>query len=211
MLLQGGAEKELRSAFRGEVPNGKQEPADSKRLVLTLAGAVYAARQTARSSARRRLAAELLDLGIPVTGYQWVVENRRLADERAAEAVSRSLGRQWSTVAERAVAEDETPRARLMRARLARVARTEVAVAYSEEHREALRDVVAYDRRFRDGALAEEIASSIRRRWSAMADACERCWPLDGEEVGIDESFSAGEPGGMHPHCACVEYLVRAR
>jgi hypothetical protein len=209
LLLQDGAERELRGAFRSRAPEDKKKPRRANWLVPTLSGVIYAQRQAARTSARRRLSAELTDLGVPLEGYHWVISNRRLIDQRAADTVAHSLGLQWRTVEAKAIEEEEKPGPRMMRARLARAARTEVARAYSEEHREAIRDVVDYDRRFRDGQLATEIESALRRRWSAMADACERCSPCDGEEVGINESFSCGEPGGMHPHCACIEYLVR--
>ena len=49
------------------------------------------------------------------------------------------------------------------------------------------------------------------REWSAMLEACERCWPHDGERVGLDEGFFGGdEPGSVHPRCQCSETIVSA-
>lgn len=46
------------------------------------------------------------------------------------------------------------------------------------------------------------------KTWEALAGACPVCAPLDGETVGIAESFSNGldRPPG-HPRCRCGSYL----
>lgn len=57
-----------------------------------------------------------------------------------------------------------------------------------------------------EGNLAGYRALGVeRKQWLASEDACEDCEALDGEQVGIDDSF--GEHGGFgppaHPHCRC--------
>lgn len=38
--------------------------------------------------------------------------------------------------------------------------------------------------------------------WSALADACERCWDLHGERRRASEGFLEEPP--LHPHCRCM-------
>lgn len=47
----------------------------------------------------------------------------------------------------------------------------------------------------------------LERVWSAEAGACEVCAGLDGVVVGLNEQFPEGEPGSIHPHCACVDEI----
>jgi hypothetical protein len=195
--------------------------ASSKRMAPDLSETIYDSRQAARAAARSRLSVELRTLGISLAGYQWVVSNRRDEDRGYADHVADSLLAQWRGLAmgavlgaarkERTAAQAIRSADSIMRPRLDRAAQSEVARAYSDEHAEAVRDVIEHDRTFRDGELADAIEQSVMRQWSAMADACARCWPLDGVTVGVNESFPGGEePGYVHPHCQCIEILVRA-
>ena len=90
----------------------------------------------------------------------------------------------------------------LIKKRLEGVAATEYSVAYNDEHHAVLVQMADRD----PGLLA-----LVMREWCAMADACERCWPHDGERVAIGESFSGGDvPGSVHPRCMCCETIVAA-
>lgn len=191
----------------------------SKRMAAAVKASVISSRQSARVAARRRLTAELKALGIVIAAHQWVVGNRRDADEGYAGHAADSLVSQWRGVAianvlgsarkDRTAAEAIRKTTGDIGSRIVRTSHTEVTKAYSDEHAEALMDVVDYDRKRRDGELADALETSAARMWSAMADACERCWPLDGTVVGLLESFPGGaEPGDMHPRCRCVEVLV---
>ena len=89
-----------------------------------------------------------------------------------------------------------------MQAKIARTAETEAARAYNDEHLERARDMLA---------AGDLPPGALLREWSALIDACEACWPHDGERTGIDESFSGGEePGSVHPRCRCSDIIVAA-
>lgn len=49
---------------------------------------------------------------------------------------------------------------------------------------------------------------TLCRVWDARLDACPTCSSADGTIVGVRESFSLGEPGGVHPFCRCSWTLV---
>lgn len=182
-----------------------------RRLSAALGEAVIRGRAEARMAARRRLRAELLAAGalaaLPSQGRP-----RESRDATAAAKVAAAVAAQWRAIAVLAVRasarEERDPAvalratARAVDARLGRAAVTETARAYGSEHRQA---AIEY------AAANPEAASKLLREWSAMIEACDRCWPHDGERTGLDESFSGGdEPGAMHPHCACVDTIVAA-
>lgn len=56
-----------------------------------------------------------------------------------------------------------------------------------------------------------ETGVDLWKRWNAYADACPVCRAVDGETVRVTESFSAGEPGSVHPSCACWSDIVDER
>lgn len=61
------------------------------------------------------------------------------------------------------------------------------------------------------GTLAGYRASGVvdGKGWSADDQACDECEAMDGEEVGLDESFSDGSDGPpAHPDCRCAPYPV---
>lgn len=60
-----------------------------------------------------------------------------------------------------------------------------------------------------DGWMASGVVEG--KVWLADAEACDECLPLDGEEVGLDESFSSGDDAPpLHPNCCLPETLVAA-
>lgn len=77
--------------------------------------------------------------------------------------------------------------------RLDTIAITESSRTFSE----ARRDTIARVTPSRDLVIV--------KRWDAMLDACEVCSAQDGITVLITERFPAGEPGGVHPRCRCLE------
>ena len=65
-------------------------------------------------------------------------------------------------------------------------------------------------RAFAGGRLgvAAEIGAD-RKRWDATVGACEICAPMDGEVVGLDESFSSGDDAPpAHPNCRCLVNIL---
>lgn len=193
----------------------------SKAMAADVRQAILEARREARETARARLNAELKAAGVVLSAHEWVVGSRSDEDAVHAESSATSLASQWRGIALAAVLlarRKETSEAEAletthaaMQSRIDRTASTEVAQAYADEHRHALVDVVDFDKRYRDGGLAERIEAKIVREWCAMLDACERCWPHDGEQVGIHESYDGGdEPGYMHARCRCYEIVTSA-
>jgi SPP1 gp7 family putative phage head morphogenesis protein len=56
--------------------------------------------------------------------------------------------------------------------------------------------------------VGKEIGAD-RKQWSATADACPVCAELDGQVVGIDETFDDGEDSPPdHPNCRCLERIL---
>jgi hypothetical protein len=198
-------------------------------LALLLAGAkamaedvriaILSGREDARNAARGRLHAEMVAAGIALEAHHWAVGARSEEDAAHAASSADSLAAQWRGMAmvaalrahrrEMPVSEAIDLTRGPMKARIERTAASETAQAYNDEHLRSAREIADFDRKFRDGELAERIVTSLGRQWSALVDACERCIPLDGEIVGLYESFSGGEePGYVHAHCRCVEIIV---
>jgi len=181
--------------------------------------AIRDSRAQVREDARDRLRKEIAALGIVWIASGLHFGDRHAADDVSAHAAADSLAAQWRGLAMaralKAQRLDEDVRAAIratgpaMVPRVARTAQTEVAQAYNDEHRSALREAVQFDKSFRDGEFASRVETLVKRRWSALLDACSECWPLDGETVGLYEAFTGGEePGFVHPHCRCVEVFV---
>lgn len=86
--------------------------------------------------------------------------------------------------------------------RARRIAVTEMARAYNDEHDEGV------------GWIAETYADEtwlvgVLRRWDATLDArtCTRCAGMDGTVLPIGMSFGV-EPGYVHPWCRCIDTLI---
>lgn len=191
--------------------------AAARKMSEVLSGAILIGRKEARGLAASRLGAELRMAGVgSETGSPALLAAahgaRMQSDLAEAGIAADALAGQWRGLAARAVLVarrkgEDVPGAvsatrDAMLPRIERTAETESARAYNDEHAERARDMVAR------GDLDPD---AVLREWSAEIDACERCWPLDGERARIDESFSSGlEPGEVHPRCRCVDVIVAA-
>lgn len=83
--------------------------------------------------------------------------------------------------------------AKLVQARVDRIAATESARAFNEGLLEEARQT----------ATTKHVV--LYRVWNAYADACPICEELNGTRTGLFESFPGGdEPGRVHPRCRCV-------
>lgn len=189
----------------------------SKRMANGLARAIADGRAEARSLAAKRLGTELRSAGASSETASWGrlagshVE-RMSVDGLEATSAAESLAGQWRALASRSVlaaqrnGEDVAAAVSGSRdpllSRIERTAETEAVRAYNDEHLSRVRDLVA------SGDVEPD---AVMREWSAEIDACERCFPHHGEQVGINENFSGGdEPGDMHPRCRCYETIVPA-
>jgi SPP1 gp7 family putative phage head morphogenesis protein len=86
---------------------------------------------------------------------------------------------------------------RLLRARAETIARTEAMRASNQGVVELWRQ-----------AEAQGLLTGRERKVWLVADPCPICAPLDGETVGIHESFSVGQDPPLHPRCRCTIGLV---
>lgn len=188
----------------------------SRSLAMRLAAAILLARQEARAAATHRLTRELATAGVTVRpGDLGHPSSRHEEDSTHATVAADSLAVAWRSLAaaaalsslrkEQSAAAAIAATAGPMKARADRTALTEVATAYNDEHRAAILDGMAYRPDFRDAIDS----AGIVREWSCRLEACDHCWPHDGEQVPIGESYSGGdEPGYVHPRCACTDLLV---
>lgn len=78
---------------------------------------------------------------------------------------------------------------------LRRVVTTETAQAFNEAALEQAR------------VIAVDTGIEMIRVWSAEYGACEVCAGLDGTVVALSDNFPEGEPGSIHPNCACIDEI----
>jgi hypothetical protein len=198
----------------------------SKRMSDRARDAIVDGRQHARREGARRLLAELTAVGVVLgataIGSQSArheilngAQRRHEEDDAHAMVAADALAGAWRSAAFHAVtkavrtgesiAETLAGMDGRMKPRIVRTATTETSQAYSAERRAALSDAIEHDKEF----AASVRGDRLMREWVAMLDACEHCWPHDGERVDVGDSFGGGdEPGEMHPHCHCFDVLV---
>lgn len=92
----------------------------------------------------------------------------------------------------------------LHKVRAENISRTELSFGYNHGQLEAIGQA-------RDGGWLQ---GEVRKKWNTTGQSgrvCEECEELDGEEVGVDEDFSAGVAAPpLHPSCGCgLSYEVR--
>lgn len=133
-----------------------------------------------------------------------------LMDHNAAAAIANSYAQGWLRSALRLLSSGESPFATVLKntteARqwhLKTIATTETSRSFSDERRKAFTSGV-YTQAGREGA------AHIGKKWDASLDArtCDDCSAMHGQVVRLDQSFSRGEPGSMHPNCRCVEVYI---
>lgn len=155
------------------------------RLIAALIILLLAARRRARAGARRQL---LREYGLPGEAH------RGKLDQLAAESAAQSLANAWAAANIGRALSDERPLPpRQLDARARRIATTETATAWNDEHR----------------ALSEGIPGALNR-WDATLDArtCRVCRSMDGVTVPVGSPFPEGEPGFIHPNCRCISTLI---
>ena len=192
-------------------------------LAATAKQTIAKGRQAVRAVAAGRLGKELVAAGM--TGV-WLAElgsgTARGDDDAAlAQAAALALSGAWQGMAiasavkavrvERDVSRALAESPKHMRSRIARIAATETAEAYSDEHRQALLDAMEYDRSYRDGSFADAVQEELVRQWSSLLDdrTCNECADQDGEVAEVDGSYDSGlEPGSVHVNCRCQDIIV---
>ncbi len=190
------------------------------RLSATLETALAASRHQARVASLGRLSAELdlLRRQLVAAGIHEAPRVPHLSDSAedgpAAHAAAASYTAAWGTAAVAAILAwerrtDLSLAAALRRTipandyRIRRIATTETARAFNDEHDEGVGYVATESK----GAIW---LPGLFRRWDATLDrvTCPICARLDGEIVMVGRSFSGGlVPGYVHPHCRCIGTL----
>jgi hypothetical protein len=169
--------------------------------------AITEARSDARRVALERISAELGSIGLSTAP---LARSDGAEDVGIGQFAGGSFASAWGASMMREVlawADDPKRTPKLSAAndaldyRLARLAATEVASAYNDEHAEAALEV----------AKVPAWRGRLFRRWEAMLDRrlCKVCKAMDGQVVPVDASFTLRrEPGLVHPMCRCIEILV---
>ena len=192
-------------------------------LAATAKRTIAAGRQAVRAVAAARLGRELVAAGMTGVAIAELGSgtSRASDDDALAQAAALSLAGAWQGLAiastakairvetdvRRAIA--ETPVR--IRPRIARIAATENAEAYSDEHLQALVDAMDFDRTYRDGKFADAIEEELVRQWSALLDdrTCIECADQDGEVAEADGMYDSGlEPGFVHANCRCQDIII---
>lgn len=154
---------------------------------------------TEARAAIRTVVSEGFGQGIPVREQAKLIRASVGLTERDAGAV---MKRQLKMLADgvdpvKATARAEKYANKLLRARAQTIARTESMRAANEGQLQLWRQ--AQDK----GLLSAE----AQKVW-ITADPCPICAPLEGETVGVNESFSIGTDPPAHPRCRCTIGLV---
>lgn len=179
-------------------------------------------RQEARLSSLRRLRVELDLLRSQLTDYGFGPESHpsdpplSKSDHDAAFAhqTGMSFASAWSAVALGSTlqwAEDPSKSlpaairrtATLTDYRLRRIATTDTARAFNDEHDEGVGYVV--------GQTKATWLGAVFKRWDATLDRriCNVCKALDGQIVLVGREFRSGEvPGEVHVCCRCLDSLI---
>lgn len=133
------------------------------------------------------------------------------ADDEAADASSRSTATSWLQQNLSELMRWDGTKQRLLEGpkkvkreldpKLRRIAATEVAQAYQDEHAQELEQVAAR-------AKTLPLAVLLHKRWEGVLDRriCPLCANHDNEVVRASEQFRHGhEPGMVHPNCRCQQ------
>lgn len=183
----------------------------------------------ARETGRKGLAHRLGSAGE-------VTPTATATDLAAADAVGHSFASRWAqSVMHHVVNAPEDSEINIaIRARMAaqqmdhqleRIATTENAKAYNDQHEDAIEDALTGEEELAASiadampeeevaALEESAAAGLPKPfkyWDAYLDrkTCGDCSQHNGEMVPVGQEFSGGDqPGFMHPNCRCIETIV---
>lgn len=152
----------------------------------------FAIRESRRLSALAgisRLRAEAAGLGFELASAANAVEVMAAREARRAATAAKSYARRFFRAAEQS---DVQKALDATKGSLRRTAVTESSDAFNAGRKQAVK----------------QVGRSLARVWDALLDACPICAAEDGKIVGVNENFSIGEPGSVHPFCRCNWTLV---
>ena len=161
------------------------------------AATILAGRRVARKAGRDRI---LDELGLSASAIE--LADQQAADKRRAKDTAAAFAGYWLASARKALADDATARQAIHAAntaqqfRVGMVATTEASTAFTAERSAVARAVVP---------LTRSLAVVPMKVWCSAREknTCDRCYGEHGAIVRLDESFSLGEPGDVHPRCLC--------
>lgn len=168
--------------------------------------AIVIARQGSQERGVARLIAEAASADVMIGPVGALAHVTLATDWRRADYLGRSYANRWASKAEQL--DDARAALRETSGSLDRIAVSESSQAFSAGRTAAAEDAVV---RWRGSAASDDVdaeSATLLKIWNAESDACPICEEVDGEIVGITESFSLGEPGSPHPHCRCVWDLL---
>lgn len=154
---------------------------------------------TEARAAIRTIVTDSFGSGMPPSDVAKLIRSSIGLTERDAAAV---MKKQLQDLASgmnsaKATARAERYSAKLLRARATTIARTEGMRAANEGQRQL----------WEQAKQAGLLSGREMKVW-ITADPCPICAPLEGETVGIDESFSIGFDPPAHPRCRCTIGIV---
>lgn len=183
--------------------SGLPIPLIAHKLRRSLALSVAEARTYSRDAGIKRLSSEIVSADlkavIQVNTERAATHAQAARDLIRGRAAADGYAKRWETKAVGDTAEEAAAAASADTAgSLKRIAVTESAESFNESRLDEAREAAA------------DTGIDLYRRWDAQSDSCPECSDLDGSVVGLDESFSDGEPGSIHPSCCCSWELLTA-
>jgi hypothetical protein len=154
--------------------------------------AIGRTRDIARGTGSTRLGFELSSMKRE-TPARWRRPHEVIQDLRRSRKAAEVYAKTWLNAAEIGTARGASSATDYA---LERAALTEASHAFNDARLAEARDLPA------------EVVADLKREWDAEAGACIVCAAADGTIVGIHENFPLGEPGDVHPNCACTWTLV---
>lgn len=177
------------SAVRAGLSSRLSNAGIAQRVERDLTWAIEDARKRSALAGISRLRAEAAGLGFDLAQRANTLGHLAARDARRAREAAHSYARRFFRIAE----SSDVPNAlNATKGSLRRTAVTESSDAYNTGRRQA----------------AQQVGRSLARVWDALLDACPVCAAEDGKIVSVNERFSIGEPGSVHPFCRCSWTLV---
>lgn len=155
-------------------------------------------RQLSRLAGSKQGSLELESADSEYAAAQYDFSQSYLDDIYISHLYAKNLARLWlakAIVTKGTYAESARAANRDSLSRLELISATESSRAYSEG---------------KDASVSLYNGNLVLNKvWDASMDknSCSVCGSSDGETVGIDENFSLGSPGSVHPNCRCT-YLI---
>lgn len=166
-----------------------------------MVGGILSARRLGRVAGADRLVSELRPFGLASVFDDGPVDFS--GDELYADRSALSAASAFQTRAARGIRQGLTERDAVRQA----LQRTEAHIASSGRYAVSTAWQTERERR----AIAAQAGGKVRlaKQWDATLDhrTCRVCGAVHGETTFLEEPFSGGTPGAVHPGCRCIEVI----